>query len=73
MKAVILWPPVVSGPGVGSNIYMLFRLVDAGMPLPLASVHSRRSLVGVENLVSAVDLVMTARGSGRRGLSCQRR
>lgn len=39
---------------------MLFRLVDAGIPLPPASAHNRRSLVGVDNLVSAVELVMTA-------------
>ncbi len=64
MELVILRPPVVYGPGVGANIYMLLRLVDAGVPLPLGSVRSRRSLVSVGNLVSAIELVATHPGAG---------
>ncbi len=53
----IIRPPLVYGLGVKGNFLALIRLVDSGMALPLASVHNRRSLVGLDNLV---DLVETA-------------
>jgi nucleoside-diphosphate-sugar epimerase len=54
---VILRPPLVYGPGVKGNLARLIRLVDRGVPLPLAAIDNRRSLVGIDNLVAAIDLV----------------
>jgi nucleoside-diphosphate-sugar epimerase len=39
---------------VKGNFLRLLRLVDRGVPLPLASVDNRRSLIHVGNLVSAI-------------------
>ncbi len=59
LDLVTLRPPLVYGPGVGGNFRTLIRLVTRGMPLPLASVRNRRSLVGVENFASAIGLALT--------------
>ncbi len=54
MRILVLRPPLVYGPGVGANFAALARLATAGLPLPLAAVRNRRSLVYVGNLVAAV-------------------
>jgi nucleoside-diphosphate-sugar epimerase len=54
MAVTILRPPLVYGPGVKGNFLALMRAIYRGVPLPLASVDNRRSLVYVENLASAV-------------------
>jgi len=59
LELVILRPPLVYGPGVGGNFRTLMRVVARGVPLPLASICNRRSLVGVENFSSAIALVLT--------------
>ena len=50
----ILRPPLVYGPGVKANFLALVRAVARGLPLPLASVKNRRSLLYVGNLADAV-------------------
>lgn len=57
LEVVVIRPPLVYGPGVKANFLRLLRLVERGVPLPLAGVHNRRSLVGVWNLC---DLIATA-------------
>src|SRR6266699_979968 len=54
LEVVILRPPLVYGAGVGANFLRLLNLVRRGIPLPLASVSNRRSLVYVKNLADAV-------------------
>jgi nucleoside-diphosphate-sugar epimerase len=54
LEAVILRPPLVYGPRVKANFLALMRAIDRGWPLPLASIHNRRSLVFVTNLVDAI-------------------
>jgi nucleoside-diphosphate-sugar epimerase len=56
MDFVIIRPPLVYGPGVKGNFLTLLRWLDKGLPLPLASIRNKRSLVAVDNLV---DLIMT--------------
>jgi nucleoside-diphosphate-sugar epimerase len=43
--------PLVYGAGVKGNMRSLMRLVASGLPLPLASIDNRRSLVSIPNLV----------------------
>lgn len=50
MEAAIVRSPLVYGPGVGANFLRLMRWVDAGWPLPFASIRNQRSLVSVWNL-----------------------
>jgi len=54
LEVVILRPPLVYGQGVGANFLKLFNLVRRGIPLPLASVSNRRSLIYVKNLADAL-------------------
>ena len=37
LEVVILRPPLIYGPGVKANFLSLFKIVDRGIPLPLAS------------------------------------
>lgn len=66
LEIVIVRPPLVYGPGVGGNFIRLMKLVAYGVPLPFATVHNRRSLMYVGNLVDALMSCVThtnARGS----------
>ncbi len=58
MATVVLRPPLLYGPGVKGNFLSLMRAVARGIPLPLASVRNRRSLLYVENLVDAITLCL---------------
>jgi nucleoside-diphosphate-sugar epimerase len=62
MEAVVLRPPLVYGPGVKANFRALLKLVDSGLPLPIAAVHNRRSLIALDNLVDAIATAATANG-----------
>lgn len=50
----ILRPVVVYGPNARANIGSLVRLASLPLPLPFAGLTSRRSLLGVDNLISVV-------------------
>ena len=50
MTLVVIRPPMVYGPGVKGNFLALLKLVQKGIPLPLASVKNQRSLIAVQNL-----------------------
>jgi nucleoside-diphosphate-sugar epimerase len=54
IEIVILRPPLVYGEGVRANFLRLLSLVCRRIPLPLASVANRRSLIYVRNLADAV-------------------
>ncbi|MEK7291923.1 MAG: NAD-dependent epimerase/dehydratase family protein, partial [Actinomycetota bacterium] len=56
LEVVIIRAPLVYGPGVRANFLELMKLVHRRVPLPLGSVENKRSLVGIDNLVS---LIMT--------------
>lgn len=63
MEIVVVRPPLVYGPGVRANFLRLMQLVKSGVPLPLASVDNRRSLVGIANLVDFLLLCATSPGA----------
>lgn len=54
LEVVILRPPLVYGPKVKANFASLIKMVDTGMPLPFASIHNKRSMIYLGNLVSAI-------------------
>jgi nucleoside-diphosphate-sugar epimerase len=56
----ILRPVVMYGPGVKGNIATLVKLADTAVPLPFASYSNRRSLLAVDNLVSAIRHALAA-------------
>jgi nucleoside-diphosphate-sugar epimerase len=57
---VALRPVLVYGPGVKGNMAALLKLARSPWPLPLARLTAKRSLVAVDNLAAAVDLVLAA-------------
>jgi UDP-glucose 4-epimerase len=50
----ILRPVVIYGPDAKANIRLLVRLASSPLPLPFAAFDNRRSILGVDNLVSAI-------------------
>jgi len=59
MEVVIVRPPLVYGPGVKGNFAQMLKVLERGIPLPLASIDNRRSLIYVGNLVEALILCAT--------------
>jgi UDP-glucose 4-epimerase len=59
LHAPIIRLPLVYGLGMKSNMARLFDVVRRGIPLPLASVHNRRSLVYVENAIEGMRAVLS--------------
>lgn len=59
LEIVILRLPLVYGPGVKANFFRLIRLVELGLPLPIASIRNQRSFIYVGNLVDAIRLCLT--------------
>lgn len=55
--------PLVYGPGVGGNFLRILKLVDRGLPLPLAGVTNRRTMTSVWNLVDLIENRLKARES----------
>lgn len=54
----IMRPPLVYGVGNKANFGLLVKLIQTGIPLPLASVRNRRSLIYVENLVDLITVCL---------------
>ena len=51
---------LVYGPGVQGNMARLIKLARSPYPLPLAGLRGEHSLLGLDNLVAAVDRVLAA-------------
>lgn len=56
MEVVIIRPPLVYGPAVKANFLTMMRWLSKSIPLPLAAVDNKRSLVALDNLI---DFIMT--------------
>jgi len=59
MELVVLRPPLVYGPGVKANFLRLLEVVKLGIPIPLARVNNRRSLIFLGNLLDAIVACIT--------------
>ena len=54
----VLRPAVIYGKGVKGNIAALATLARTALPLPFAGLNNRRSLLALDNLISAVSFVL---------------
>lgn len=54
LEVAIVRPPLVYGPGVKANFFSMMKWLHRGVPLPFGSIHNRRSLVGIDNLVDLI-------------------
>jgi nucleoside-diphosphate-sugar epimerase len=52
LVVTIIRPPLVYGPDVKANFKALLNLSVRGLPLPLASINNKRSIISVDNLAS---------------------
>jgi UDP-glucose 4-epimerase len=63
---VAMRPVLVYGPGVKGNMAALLKLAAQPLPLPFGSLPGKRSLLSVDNLVTAIDTVLRADAPLRR-------
>ena len=54
LRLTVLRPPLVYGPGVKANLLALMKAIARGLPLPLASIRNRRSVIYAGNLADAI-------------------
>jgi len=55
MEVVVIRPPLVYGPGVKANFKKMIHCLNKGVPLPLGSIHNKRTLVALDNLVDLIN------------------
>jgi UDP-N-acetyl-alpha-D-quinovosamine dehydrogenase len=65
---VVLRLPLTYGAGVKGNFLTLMEAIAAGRTLPLAGIDNRRSLLNVDNAVSAIDAALGASALGGQTL-----
>ena len=56
----IVRTPLVYGPGVGGNFRRLIKIVDKRLPVPLAGVRNRRTMVSIWNLADLINYLLTS-------------
>jgi UDP-glucose 4-epimerase len=56
----ILRPVLLYGPGVKGNFALLLRAARSRWPLPVKDFVNRRSLLGIDNFISALTFVLSA-------------
>ena len=54
LEITVIRSPLVYGAGVRGNVLQLLHVIRRGIPLPLASVQNRRSLIYLGNLIDAL-------------------
>jgi len=59
LEGVVLRLPLTYGAGVKGNFLKLLEAIAAGRKLPLAGIDNRRSLLNVDNAVSAIAAALT--------------
>ena len=60
METIVLRLPLVHGPGARGNFRRLVDAVRARRILPLGAIDNRRSLIGLSNLLDALDAAIDA-------------
>jgi UDP-N-acetyl-alpha-D-quinovosamine dehydrogenase len=58
LPVTVLRFPLVYGPGVKGNVRRLFDAVWRGFPIPVGGVHNRRSLLGIDNILSFLSRIL---------------
>jgi nucleoside-diphosphate-sugar epimerase len=56
---VILRPTLVYGAGVKANMAKLIQVAKLPLPIPFAAIHNSRSLLGIHNLIQAIEFLVT--------------
>ena len=69
MDWTIVRPPMVYGPKAPGNFAAMLAVLARRVPLPLAAVHNKRSLVAIDNLIDLLALTVTHSKAARRVLT----
>ena len=64
LELVVVRPPLVHGRGAAGNLAMLARLLLKRIPLPIASIDNRRSMVGAGSLAELLLQAASATATG---------
>lgn len=49
-RLFIIRPAMIHGPGNKGNLNLLYKVVEKGVPWPLAAYHNQRTFLGIDNL-----------------------
>jgi UDP-glucose 4-epimerase len=60
LSFTILRPVLIYGAGMKGNLAMLARVADTPLPLPVKNFVNRRSLLGIDNFISALTFVLSS-------------
>jgi nucleoside-diphosphate-sugar epimerase len=66
MEAVFIRAPMVYGPEVKANFLKLLKAVDRGIPMPVAGVKNKRSMIYQGNLVDVIMTCLTHPEAGQK-------
>jgi nucleoside-diphosphate-sugar epimerase len=58
LSFTVLRPVLIYGPGVKGNLAMLASAAATRLPLPVKDFVNRRSLLGIDNLIAALEFVL---------------
>src|SRR5437868_2825326 len=67
LRIAALRLPLSYGPGVKANVAALARAVRRGLPLPLANIDNRRSVLGAGNFADAVRTLLARKDALEAG------
>ncbi len=54
LELVIIRPPLVYGVGAAGNVKLIIKALRLRLPLPLAGINNKRSIIAVENLADVI-------------------
>lgn len=57
-RLFIVRPCMIHGPGNKGNLNLLYKVVEKGMPWPLAAFHNERSFLSIDNLSYLVEQML---------------
>lgn len=57
-RLFIIRPCMIHGPGNKGNLNLLYKVVEKGLPWPLASFHNQRSFLSIDNLSFLINAML---------------
>lgn len=61
-RMFIVRPCMIHGPGNKGNLNLLYKVVEKGIPWPLASFHNQRSFLSIDNLNYLIEQIIVNEG-----------
>src|SRR5690606_37052582 len=61
-RLFIIRPCMIHGPGNKGNLNLLYKVVEKGVPWPLAAFHNQRSFLSIDNLSYLLEKILENTG-----------